>query len=163
VTRFLAIAVLMLGLAALFFLLHRQSNQIAEIRTELQQRNASPEPPLQLQAKCAEQARKVFAEEGYKRGLLTSFENHYSTKLGKCFIEIRDGESTRTSISVSTVLLDAFEDKVYGTYGWSNPKGKKFWEVAPYMCSVTLPSGEKKTCHSEDEFSELIKPYMEGN
>jgi hypothetical protein len=26
---------------------------------------------------------------------------------------------------------------------------------------VTLPSGEKKLCHSSDEFDELIKVYME--
>ena len=30
------------------------------------------------------------------------------------------------------------------------------------MCRVTLPSGEDKPCKSDGEFTELIKPYMEG-
>src|SRR6266851_3062813 len=56
---------------------------------------------------------------------------------------------------------DGFEGKVYGSYMWRADKVKKYWEVPPIQCTVTLPSGEEKTCHSSDEFDSLVKEYME--
>lgn len=58
-------------------------------------------------------------------------------------------------------VMDAFESKVYANYVWSTRPGKKFWEVPPLECTVTLLSGEESTCHSSAEFDSLVKQYME--
>jgi hypothetical protein len=58
-------------------------------------------------------------------------------------------------------VSDAFEGKSYAEYAWKSEKGKKYWEVKPFVCKVTLPSGEKKDCASSDEFDDLVKVYME--
>jgi len=76
-------------------------------------------------------------------------------------IENTDAKSSPGTIFTSKTLTDAFEGKVYGNYIWSTQKGKKYWEVPPLECKVTLPSGEEKACHSSDEFDELVKQYME--
>jgi len=118
---------------------------------------------LNLQAQCAEQARKAFADEGYKKGISTNYENHYNVALGTCFINVQNGESTAGSFVTGRTLFDAFEGKVYGSYVWSTEKDKKYWEVPPIECFVMVRSGSKQTCHSADEFDELAKTYMEGN
>jgi hypothetical protein len=64
-------------------------------------------------------------------------------------------------IITSKNLYDAFEGKEYASYIWSTQKDKKFWEVPPLRCKITLPSGQEKTCHSTEEFDELVKQYME--
>jgi hypothetical protein len=61
-------------------------------------------------------------------------------------------------------VVDAFEGKVCASYMWNNNTKKKYWEVPPLKCSVTLLSGEEKLCDSEDGsegFNALVKQYME--
>ena len=112
---------------------------------------------LDLQEKCAKQSQAAFKRDGFEKEQLASFSNHYSEKLNRCFVEY---ESTNANF-VTKVVSDAFEGKVYGSYMWRPDKVKKYWEVPPIQCTVTLPSGEKKTCHSSDEFDSLVKEYME--
>ena len=50
---------------------------------------------------------------------------------------------------------------MYADYFWINVTGKKYGEVKPKRCDVKLPYGEWKTCHSEEDFNELVKVYME--
>jgi hypothetical protein len=64
-------------------------------------------------------------------------------------------------VFVSKTLSDAFEGSLYGEYNWKSDKVKKYWQVPPFMCKVTLPSGKEKICHSDDEFDALVKQYME--
>ena len=126
-------------------------------------RLASTSKLLDLQAKCSEQARKAFADLGYSKNDVASYENHYNAKLDKCFIHVRHDARTPGTIWTNRDLFDAFEGKVYGTYMLHTNKVKKYWEVSELKCKVTLPSREKKDCRSEDEFTELAKVYMEGN
>jgi len=63
--------------------------------------------------------------------------------------------------TVFRTVSDAFEGKVYAEYFWCNDKGKKYWEVAPFMCKVTLLNGEEKFCNTTDEYEELIKQFMQ--
>ncbi len=118
---------------------------------------------LDLQEKCAKQAQQAFKRDGFEKEQLASFSNHYSEKLNKCFVryDTTDASSTPGIMFVNKVVSDAFEGKVYGEYMWRSDKVKKYWEVPPVQCTVTLPSGEEKTCHSPDEFDTLVKQYME--
>jgi hypothetical protein len=124
---------------------------------------------LELQEKCAKQAREQFKldrrdyeEDAAKAGAAKEdyavFTNHYNEKLNKCFMVT---ESQVSGTTTYKFLSDAFERKLYGSYNWQMVPGKKYWEVPPRTCTVTLPTGEEKICHSSDEFDELIKYYME--
>lgn len=145
-------------------------SQIAALRREREQTRqlnmklaAMPKTPsLDLQEKCATQARKEFNELGWNKNAMAGFSNHYNTRLNKCFMQIQntDTRSVKGAILTSRAVSDAFEGVVYGSYIWSTEKGKKYWEVPPLECKVTLLSGEEKSCHSSEEFDSLVKQYM---
>jgi len=141
-----------------------QQKEIQELSVRLQA-NTMPAVSLELQEKCAKQAREEFKHEGLEGKQMADFSNHYNPKLGKCFVQIGYTDVKKPGgIFVSTTVVDAFEGKVYATYFWHNPGNKKYWEVSPLKCSVTLLSGEEKTCQSEDGpegFNALVKQYME--
>jgi len=136
-------------------LIHAQKQTIMELSSKI--KSNEKQMNLDLQAKCADQSRKEFVSNGWDKRPLTTFSNHYNERLNKCFIEIEDDGVNGTS----RVVSDAFEGKVYGNYMWFSKKGKKYWEVPPIMCKVTMPAGEEKLCNSSDEFDALLKPYME--
>jgi hypothetical protein len=118
---------------------------------------------LDLQEQCARQARQEFKFLKWDGEPFASYTNHYNGHLNKCFIEIQntDTKAARPDIFISKTLSDAFEGKGYGEYNWKSAKGKKYWEVPPFLCKVTVESGDEKICHSSEEFDGLIKPYME--
>jgi hypothetical protein len=99
---------------------------------------------------------------GYKPKDLAGYENHYNSKLNKCFIMVQNTDATYSpTIWTHKSLLDAYEGKAYGEYSWHTVKNKKYWEVPPFMCKVVLPTGEDHFCKSDEEFEELIKVYMQ--
>jgi hypothetical protein len=124
----------------------------------------SPMEMLELQAQCSAQARKEFEYEGLAKKDMAGYESHYSPELKRCFVatSLTDAKTNPKVIWTTRSVYDAFEGKEYATYMWHTVEDKKYWEVPPFQCEVTLPSGEKKICHSDDEFSELIRPYMGG-
>ena len=91
------------------------------------------------------------------------FRDHYNAALSKCFIEIgsTDYKTDPGTIFTSKIVGDAYEGKIYAEYMWHSDKVKKYWEVPPVECHALSLSGEKQTCHSDDEFSALVKKYME--
>jgi hypothetical protein len=163
----LLVAILAGALIALAVFAYRQNREIdlqqaeiarltSEVTTTKQRTPASA--PLDLQAKCADQARKVFRDLGYKPDGPAAFENHFNVKLNRCFMQI---ENTTPQGNVNRNVLDAFEGKEYGTYMWQPQEGKKYWQVPPFMCDVVSTTGEAVTCHSDEEFKSLIRVYLE--
>jgi hypothetical protein len=109
-------------------------------------------PTMEEQSLCARQAREEFARGGWKVTAFVNFNNHYSPKLGKCYIEITDSSMAPGNIPSETKLVgDAFEGTVVARYNWSNPNGKQYWEVKPYECSVNGTH-----CESSDEFDAMV-------
>jgi len=104
--------------------------------------------------------REEVKNAGYQPQDLSGYENHYNLKMNKCFVIIQSSKIDASGIFVYKTLSDAFEGKSYAEYAWLNNKGKKYWEVKPFVCTVKLPSGNEKNCNSSDEFEELIKVYM---
>jgi hypothetical protein len=160
---FLVVAVGVLGIFAYY-----QDASLREHRRLVQEVTARVEPTsktanIDLQQKCARQARDAFLHDSLvslePNDPLTEFTNHYNSQLSKCFILI-----TKTILSPRDhtsseyrELSDAYEGKNYGLYNSSYGSGRSTIS----MCSVTLPSGEKKACRSSDEFNDLIKVYMQ--
>jgi Tfp pilus assembly protein PilV len=159
--RGLLTAGLIVVVCVLGFMTMSQSKQIAELRNIHTGEAAQPVAAnLDLQAKCARQAAVMFHELGYTMDD-SDYVNHYNMKLGRCFMQISKTKMAGTSPSTTKSLSDAFEGKVFGSYLWINTQNKKYWEVAPWECKVTLPSGEEKQCKSSDEYDALSKAYLE--
>ena len=122
---------------------------------------------LQLQEKCAEQAKKVFHALGYKdvqQSLNTdAYQSHYNTTLGKCFMAIESTDMTTApgTAFINRVLLDAFEQREYAEYTWMSRKDKKYWEVPPTICKLIESSTSEKICKSEDEYKAFVAKYVE--
>jgi hypothetical protein len=149
-----AIILLILFVAVLGLLLYSQTAALREQRRQVQELSAKVESmsktaSLDLQERCAKQAREEFLKLGWARQEAASFMNHYNQKLNKCFMEVEKTDEKGEWKSV----FDAFEGKVYGLFGQGAHGGT--------MCNVTLPSGERRICHSSDEFDALVKQYME--
>ncbi len=142
--------------------LRAEQDHVRQLNAKLEE-SASKSAIFDRQEKCAQQAREEYRSDGWEKQAMAGFTNHFNSKLNKCFMEIvnTDAKSSPGTIITSKTLSDAFEGKVYGNYIWSTQKGKKYWEVPPLECDVALSTGEKKICHSSDEFDELIKVYME--
>jgi hypothetical protein len=164
----IAIAILLSGCFLMMFFAYSQStklqqqrNEISELRTKL---DAMPKnATLDFQEKCAKQARAAFTQDGWDKKPMATFADHYNVTLNKCFVEIEDADmkSAPGRIWRTKLLMDAFEGKVYGNYLWSSEKGKRYWEVAPVECTVSMNSGEDKSCSSENEFDLQVRQYME--
>lgn len=118
---------------------------------------------LDLQAKCASQAKVQFMNDGWADEKMAGYTNHYNDKLNKCFIWITATTVDKNTglISSSQILEDAFEGKVFGTYTWFADKVKKYGEVQPFECDMIVMNGEKVTCSSADQFEKLASVYME--
>jgi len=116
-----------------------------------------------FQERCAKQAREQFHQLGFDKREMTGFTNHYNEKLNRCFmlVDSTDVKTNPGAMWITLELFDAFEGKELATFSWHSDKVKKYSEVPPFQCDVTLPSGEKKICNSREEFDGLIKVYME--
>lgn len=138
-----------------------QQRQINDLSAKLEARSKSSS--LELQSQCAKQAALVYKESGWEKEATAGYENHYNEKFNKCFVitQNTDTKIAPGKITISRFLSDAFEGRNLGNYFWQSDKTKKYWQVAPYTCDVTLPSGEKKGCRSSEEFDELLKVYMQ--
>jgi len=109
-----------------------------------------------LQERCGKQAATTFKSDWGgnisntdKGQVIANYENHYSERLNKCFyLEISETFEKGKSESFKLFrLYDINEDKEYATY----------MSGAPLHCVV-----DEEICHSEQEFKQLIKQFMEN-
>jgi hypothetical protein len=140
-------AALIIGVAVLAWQLNSKKLTIANLQKRLDAVNAKLESrsgaaSIELQEKCAKQAREQFRQSGWEKERLASFESHYNEKLAKCFMLTRNTEFAPVTFSTFMILADAFEGKVLGNYSWrSDRANKEYSEIPPIECNVTLPSG----------------------
>ena len=106
-----------------------------------------------LQERCGELAKQKFIQDWGANGFVNiangriwaNYENHYNARLNKCFyLEGRRLERRKHNKINMLRLFDLNENKEYASFN----KGA--------MCEV-----RGKKCHSQLEWVELIKPYME--
>jgi|SRR5208283_5225950 len=99
----------------------------------------------EMQEKCAKDAAQYFANN---YAVASRYENHYNTKLNKCFIKVVNPSYAHTD---NFHLIDINENKLVGCY-FIYP-GLSKTNVA---CDV---AGTK--CQSLDQWNVLAKKYME--
>jgi hypothetical protein len=165
--RLNAITILLLvGLAGLGVFAYSQQmslRQQSEVVEKLSARLEAKARDFSLQEKCAKQAREEFQRWGYAKEAFADLTNHYNERLNKCFLALETRSADKSGSYINKFLADAYEGKQYAEYSWFNisGSGKKYWEVVPDSCKVTMPSGQEITCKSSEEYDELIKAYME--
>jgi hypothetical protein len=119
-----------------------------------------------LQERCGKRAEQMFKSDnpGQSGGSvitnteggqdITTYQNHYSATLNKCFYLL-----TSTSINykkkpenttILMTILDLNENKEYGSFF------KRSQDSVPSHCTV-----RNEVCRSESEWRELLKLYME--
>lgn len=115
--------------------------------------HSSLEEDSNLQTACRQQCKRLYRDVydngklKTKRGvyILYDYKNHFNKNLKKCFMLIHE----KSYYGSKKTLADVDEDRVYGTIRVSNNKG------------VTSCMVLDKPCRSEEEWQELIKPYLE--
>src|SRR5260370_861449 len=135
--------------------LRAQSEIVEKLTAKLEAKTRD----FSLQEKCAKQAREEFQRLGWGKEAFADFTNHYNERLNKCYMAFQNTSTDKLGSYINKWLADAYEGKQYAEYSWFNLResGKKYWEVAPDSCKVTMPSGQEITCNSSDEYDELIK------
>lgn len=141
--------------------IQEQQRKIEEL---VSQRVAASNDALDVQERCAAQAARAFEIAGHKDNEWAGYTNHYSTRLGKCFIEIQstDAKTSPGTIWTFKTLSDAYEGKTYALYSWHTVEGKKYWEVPPFECSL-FPDGNDsniQVCKTKAEFESFVSMYM---
>jgi hypothetical protein len=117
----------------------------------------------ELQERCGKRAEEVFKRDyAFKGGGVTDtkdgedmtvYENHYNAMLNKCFVLEKVTSikyKTNKGTATKKTLFDVNEHKVYGIFFIRSEFN------FPLECRI-----QQKICHSEGEWEELLKPYME--
>ncbi|MCX5876291.1 MAG: hypothetical protein NT087_08380 [Deltaproteobacteria bacterium] len=143
------------GLYAEKELSRQQQSHIAELTAKLNDKTASDN--LELQGKCAQQAKSMFLQLGYKANAGDAYQSHYNAKLNKCLMEIY----TSRFPTVARSLFDAYDQKPYANYFWIARKDKKFEDVPPSNCTFYPDTPSQRFCKSEDEYKAFAAEYME--
>jgi hypothetical protein len=106
------------------------------------------------QGRCATQANKAAKEYETNYGLETiNAENHYNPSTGVCTLLIYSLKpGIKGNLAEDEVVMDAFEGHTFGTFVAMNSRVDS--------CSVTLPSGEIRTCIDRQSFEKLADVYM---
>lgn len=127
--------------------------QIADLNAKLAEKSKAS--TIDAQEKCAERARKDFTDWGFIAKEEPDFTSHYNEKLDRCFVQFQN--TLENGEWFWRELFDAYGGQQYGQFGDETKpdEGTKIVE-----CDVKLPSGEDRTCNSDDEFMDLVKVYM---
>lgn len=128
-----------------------------------------PTPTLEQQRMCADQAKKAFDEfdkspepAGYKTVTPASYTDHFDVSTTTCYVETINSWTTDrgSTFCNGKTVSDAFEGHVYASYIWCSDKKKKYWEVAPLICTVKTRQLAETNCHSGDEFDKFVAEHF---
>jgi hypothetical protein len=163
VARFVSVAVF--AMATLF---EPPSSSVRDLErlVEVPQRElAEKSKPgdFELQAQCAQEARKAYLDLGYPKGAAAGYTNHYNAVLHTCFLHVAHVDRPTASDEVwnHRTVFDTLERTARATYAGRREPGDREGTFAPAACEVVMPSGAHRVCRSEEEFTELVNVYME--
>jgi hypothetical protein len=162
--RNITIALLVITVAVLGLYAYHQREALRQQRRQFQELNAQLHATtniasIELQERCAKRAQE-FLSQFITRDLVET-RTHFNEGFNTCFVETRTVRFDFGNRSESRVLQDAVDGRDYGSYIFISERNKADSAVPPVVCKVMLPTGERKTCHSLEEFDALVKQYME--
>ena len=101
-----------------------------------------------LQKNCGKLAAETFRREPADENRV-DYRSHYNLRLNKCFYEETYISLTPVGINMWVYLSDLQENRIYGGFHRST-------NIGLFYCNL-----QHKECHSEAEWNELVKAYME--
>src|SRR5262249_49012670 len=113
---------------------------------------AATEPNVtlnQLQTNCEKLAAETFNREAANDEDRVDYRAHYNARLKKCLYAETYISPTPVGINMWVYLSDLQENRIYGGFHRST-------NIGLFYCNL-----EDKECHSETEWNEIVKPYME--
>ena len=117
---------------------------------------------LEQQAICAKQAKVAYDEMNAAAKTATykpsgDYESHYNTKLNKCFVAYGNMDVVNGKYFISEELFDAFEGRVYASYGAITAGG----QTGVHTCDLTPTRQTQTHCSSKGEYDAFVAKYME--
>ena len=110
---------------------------------------AEPNVPLyQLRENCGKLAAETFRREPADEHRV-DYRAHYNALLNKCFYLETYISPTPVGNNMWVYLSDLQENRIYGGVHRST-------NIGLFYCNL-----QDKECHSEAEWNDLVKPYME--
>jgi prepilin-type N-terminal cleavage/methylation domain-containing protein len=106
------------------------------------------------ETECTQQVLERSVSEKWNEIKGADYSSHYSVKLGRCFVLLKTRNATPPYATLE-MLEGAPDGKTYGMF-LATPDEKE-----PEICKVTDSLGERKICHSEAEFNDLTKDYLQ--
>jgi hypothetical protein len=103
----------------------------------------------QLQANCDRLAAETFRREMAYDDDRVDYRAHYNARLNKCFYAETYISRTHGGTNIWVYLSDLQENRIYGGFHESTDFGM-------FYCDV-----HGTECHSDAEWSQLVRPYME--
>ncbi|MGJ7915452.1 hypothetical protein ACI48D_08245 [Massilia sp. LXY-6] len=159
-------AIILLLLAAATGLGVLASQQAATIKDQQTRLSAAEEQikaiSLAQQERCANEARKWFAEQQFRVNDLASYENHYNAKLNRCLIAVESKFFGNNLVIEFSSIMNVLENKKVANYVRQVITRGESQDDRVTHCTLTNPTGEIRQCTSADEFNKLTKVYMEG-
>jgi hypothetical protein len=128
--------------------------------------------PLDLQEKCAEQAKKVFRQsysgskvemekETYGQKTISSdFRSRYNTKINKCLMLIEEQYAyprQNNKMWTLVILTDAYKRRDYANL----LQVKTETQTEVMVCELRPSSKKKKRCTSRKDLDSFVAEYME--
>jgi hypothetical protein len=111
---------------------------------------AEPDVTLyQLQNNCEKLADETFRRVSADDDDRVHYRAHYNARLNKCLYAETYISPTPAGINMWVYLSDLRENRIYGGFHRST-------NIGLFYCNL-----EDKECHSETEWNEIVKQYME--
>jgi hypothetical protein len=98
---------------------------------------------------CEKLAAETFRRETADFEDRVDYRAHYNAHLNNCFYAETYIARTPVGINIWVYLSDLQQNRIYGGFHRST-------NIGLFYCSL-----QDKECHSEAEWNELVKPYME--
>ena len=125
-----------------------------------------------LEVSCAEEAQKLFQEEGQDANVnpLTSpiapvsrrYQSHYNNILKKCLMLLEATQYGADQLATFVTLIDVDDRHLYAfyLYLWSSRKDKRGLQTSPTMCELVPDFRTKIQCDTRKEFDVFVARYM---
>jgi hypothetical protein len=115
---------------------------------------------MTAQKMCADQAGKREPELTPKKGVLSEYEHHYDRVRNVCYLrydvysptEAKDGHITMATV------IDAFEDHVFATCTYFEPKGS--WHREVQTCFLHPPAGGVIRFNDSIKWERAVEKYF---
>lgn len=114
---------------------------------------------------CSNRSQYYFTSLGYRENETkangsSTFQNHYSRRLGRCLMTLETSSFTGGREVITKILIDTDERQTFGDYTWVSSDTQKYYEQKPMQCHLTPPDKDESYCHSTDQYDEFVKDML---